>query len=281
MYGDAQDRPTDRSTSASVADQFETQMRIRRLPRHLVPPIQQVPSRWTASNTRSVRASSPKETSTWFSTTSLAISTPPSVKPRANRRVRPQHRSTRSATPPHPSCLSAAQVAKPRARREDSGVTSEGAARRHPNLRGRPRCRTGQRRAPQAERSSGIRLALSFPARAASLIRDHPSVRPSRLTPQSAASTRGACGAHADTKRHDTRPRMNKPPAVVDGDRAGETDQRHGRALLIDPARSGGVSARLHSRGARPVTRPGLTPFRYPSAPCTPPMGETLDDRSQ
>ena len=29
---------------------------------------------------------------------------------------------------------------------------------------------------------------------------------------------------NADSKRHNTRPRMNKPPAFVDGDRAGETD---------------------------------------------------------
>ncbi len=62
------------STSAAVVDQLQTLMRIARRPCQTVPPHQQVPSRWISSITRAVDSSSPKETSTWFSTTSLRIS---------------------------------------------------------------------------------------------------------------------------------------------------------------------------------------------------------------
>ena len=76
---------TERSTSASVVDQFDTETRISRRPRQVVPPSQQVPSRCTPSMTRSVRASSPKPTSTWLRTTSLTTSAPPAASPSANR----------------------------------------------------------------------------------------------------------------------------------------------------------------------------------------------------
>jgi hypothetical protein len=46
---------TDRSTSASVVVQLDTEIRISRRPCQVVPPIQQVPSRWMPSITRSVR----------------------------------------------------------------------------------------------------------------------------------------------------------------------------------------------------------------------------------
>jgi hypothetical protein len=41
-------------------DQFDTEIRMCRRPRHVVPPIQHVPSRWTSSMTRSVRSSDSK-----------------------------------------------------------------------------------------------------------------------------------------------------------------------------------------------------------------------------
>ena len=47
---------TTRSTSACVVDQFDTEIRSRRSPRHVVAPIQHVPSSCIASITRSVSA---------------------------------------------------------------------------------------------------------------------------------------------------------------------------------------------------------------------------------
>ena len=67
---------TERSTSAAVVRQLDTEIRIRRRPCQVVAPIQHSPERCTLSTTRSVRASSPKLTKTWFRTTSLAIVTP-------------------------------------------------------------------------------------------------------------------------------------------------------------------------------------------------------------
>jgi len=55
--------------SASVVRQLETEMRMRRWPCQVVDPIQHSPERCTASMTRSVVASSPNRTSTWFRTT--------------------------------------------------------------------------------------------------------------------------------------------------------------------------------------------------------------------
>ena len=49
-------------------------MRIAVRPCQTVTPAQQVPSSWIAAMTRRVVSSSPNETSTWFSTTSLRIS---------------------------------------------------------------------------------------------------------------------------------------------------------------------------------------------------------------
>src|SRR5829696_3683629 len=72
----------DRSTSASVVDQFDTEIRIAAMPCQVVPLSQQVPSAWTRVTTSRVYASeSPppggvKRTSTWFRTTSLRTSTP-------------------------------------------------------------------------------------------------------------------------------------------------------------------------------------------------------------
>ena len=67
---------------------------------------------------------SPNPTRTWLSTTSLAIVAPPAASRSAIRAASRQHRSTRSATPERPSSRSAAQTAKPRARRDESGTRS-------------------------------------------------------------------------------------------------------------------------------------------------------------
>ena len=45
------------SASASVVDQFETEIRIAAIPCHVVPPSQHVPSAWTAAITRRVKSS--------------------------------------------------------------------------------------------------------------------------------------------------------------------------------------------------------------------------------
>jgi hypothetical protein len=71
----------DRSTSCSVVAQEDTLIRIAFWSCHRVPPHQQTPSSCTSSITRSVVASSPKETSTWFKSTSLRIRQPPSAEP--------------------------------------------------------------------------------------------------------------------------------------------------------------------------------------------------------
>ena len=55
---------TEASTSLSVVDQFDTEMRMYRRPRQVVPPIHAVPSSWMAAITSSVRSSAPKLTRT-------------------------------------------------------------------------------------------------------------------------------------------------------------------------------------------------------------------------
>ena len=65
----------ERSTSASVVDQFETLIRIASRPRQTVPPTQHVPSAWIRATALGGAA-----TSTWLSTTSLRISAPPSAR---------------------------------------------------------------------------------------------------------------------------------------------------------------------------------------------------------
>lgn len=55
---------TERSTSASVVRQLDTEIRMRRWPCQVVAPIQHSPERCTLSMTRSVRSSSPKPTRT-------------------------------------------------------------------------------------------------------------------------------------------------------------------------------------------------------------------------
>ena len=67
----------ERSTSASVVDQFENDTRRTSRPPQRVPPSQQVPSRWIAAIAARLAASSPaRRTSTWLSTTSLRTSAP-------------------------------------------------------------------------------------------------------------------------------------------------------------------------------------------------------------
>ena len=103
-------------------------------PRHRVAPHQQVPSRCTRSITRPVRASSPKATTTWLSTTSLRISTPAAPNPCAIRRAWAQLPSISPASPLRPRAASAAQTSMPRARREHSGPKFI-ASRRSPGIR--------------------------------------------------------------------------------------------------------------------------------------------------
>ena len=99
----------DRSMSASVVAQLETEMRMAAMPCHVVPPAQHVPSSWTAAMTARVRSSlSSKRTSTWLSTTSLRIAISSAPRRSAMRRASAQQRSTRSATPSRPSERSAA-----------------------------------------------------------------------------------------------------------------------------------------------------------------------------
>ena len=92
-----------------------------RWPCQAVEPIQHWPERCTAAMTRSVVASSsPNRTSTWFKTTSLTTQMPSMAASwAAKRRARPQQRSASSVTPLRPSSRSAAQVANPRARRDE------------------------------------------------------------------------------------------------------------------------------------------------------------------
>ena len=128
---------TDRSASASVVLQFETEIRIAARPCQVVPPSQHVPSAWTAAMTARVKASasppSPgsNRTRTWFSTTSLRIvdarrsrrGRRPSAGPaRSSARAAPRGRRDRAtagrrrprsralgATTPGPSCTGRAR----------------------------------------------------------------------------------------------------------------------------------------------------------------------------
>jgi hypothetical protein len=76
---------SDRSTSSSVVAQEHTLMRIAVWPCQTVPPHQQVPSRWIPAITRRVRSGSPKDTSTWFSTTSFSTRYRAAAKPSAKQ----------------------------------------------------------------------------------------------------------------------------------------------------------------------------------------------------
>ena len=67
-------RPASVRRLSSLVAQPETLMRMPAAPRHVVGPAQQTPSRCTRSITRAVRAASPNDTTTWFSTTSLRTS---------------------------------------------------------------------------------------------------------------------------------------------------------------------------------------------------------------
>ena len=120
---------TDRSTSASVVDQLDTEIRISRRPRQEVPPSQQVPSRCTPSIDR-IGAGVGAEPDQHLVEHDV-VDAPRRRRPRspsANRRASAQQRSTSSATPSEPSSRSAAQAVKPLARRDDSRTKSDGEA---------------------------------------------------------------------------------------------------------------------------------------------------------
>ena len=114
------------SMSSSVVFQPLTLTRMAVRPRQAVGPHQQVPSRWIAAMTDSVRAAFPKSTTTWLRTTSLSTLNPawrmPSAKRRASWHVLP----TRAATPSRPSAASTAHTSTPRARCDDWGVKCMG-----------------------------------------------------------------------------------------------------------------------------------------------------------
>ena len=112
------------STSASVVDQLDTEIRMSRRRATSSRRASMSPRRCTRCSTRVGPVLVADPTSTWFSTTSFTTSNPSSRSRSANRRASAQQRSTSSATPSRPSSRSAAQIANPRARREDSGVKS-------------------------------------------------------------------------------------------------------------------------------------------------------------
>ena len=95
----------ERSTSSSVVAQFEIDTRSTYSSFQVVPPSQQVPSRWTAATAARLASSPPgRRTSTWLSTTSLTIRAPGiSASRLAIRRACAQLRSIISATPVRPS----------------------------------------------------------------------------------------------------------------------------------------------------------------------------------
>ena len=110
----------------AVVDQFETEIRSSRSPRHVVAPSQHVPSSCTRRSTP-IRER-PRRRPARAPGSARRRSPPRTRRARrgasANRRASPQQRSTRSATPDRPSDRSAAHVANPRARRDDSSVKS-------------------------------------------------------------------------------------------------------------------------------------------------------------
>ena len=115
---------TDRSTSASVVDQLDTEMRIRRRPCQLVAPIQHSPDALHGIDDPVRSSLVGTETDQHLVEHDVVDDLTPRRAPScsANRRARAQHRSTSPATPARPSSRSAAQVAKPLARREDSST---------------------------------------------------------------------------------------------------------------------------------------------------------------
>src|SRR5215472_13345288 len=112
--------------SCAVVFQPLTLTRIAARPCQTVGPHQQVPSSCTAAMTALVRVSSPKSTTTWLSTTSLATVYPAAHIPSANRRASAQVRSTRASTPSRPRVASTAHISAPLARWDDCGVTCMG-----------------------------------------------------------------------------------------------------------------------------------------------------------
>src|SRR5436853_139332 len=113
-----------RSTSASVVAHDETLMRIAVWPCQSVPPHQQVPSLWTRAITSRVRSALPKDTSTWFSTTSFSIRCPLCARPWANRSPSRSRRRPQPECPinMHPGTLVPGAPADPGDRIEGTGV---------------------------------------------------------------------------------------------------------------------------------------------------------------
>src|SRR5581483_3336193 len=93
----------ERSTSAVVVRQLETETRIACSPNQSVPLIQQVPSCCTRAIVSRVVSPSPKRTSTWFSTTSFSSVAPPASSSSANNCACSQQRSTSAVMPVRPS----------------------------------------------------------------------------------------------------------------------------------------------------------------------------------
>ncbi len=95
---------TERSTSASVVRQLQTEMRMQRRPRQVVALVQQVPSRWMRATSRSVASSGPSgRTSTWLSPWATTSRPGWAASRSAKRSAHAHRRSTSSATPLRPS----------------------------------------------------------------------------------------------------------------------------------------------------------------------------------
>ena len=140
-------------------------------------------------------------------------------QPSANRRASRQHRSTSSATPSRPSSRSAAQTAKPLARREDSSTKSDGEAPRR-SRPGRTPCTTRPRRARPGARRTRSR---SRTARSATCARRTPRSRPVR----SRRPARGWSGWPPPTARtHRRRAPSRRAPARVGWPRRGRRTRR-------------------------------------------------------
>ena len=150
------------STSASLVDQFDTEIRSSRSPRQVVAPSQHVPSSCTRA--LDVGSSAPRRRPGPAPGSGRRRSPPRHRRARraARRTARAsaQQRSTSSATPARPSARSAAHVANPRARRDDSSVKSPPAERPPLDLAGEVRGGVGHRAdmhlRMRAERVAGV-----------------------------------------------------------------------------------------------------------------------------
>ena len=133
----------ERSMSASVVDQFDTETRIAATPCQRVPPTQHVPSSCTRPITSSVTASfAPNRSSTWFKHHLVqhldavgSLHQPPTAEP--------AHSTARPAPPPRHAPATAAPRrprtrAPPRRLRDPVGVRAVGVAGAHEVGRGHP-----------------------------------------------------------------------------------------------------------------------------------------------